>query len=95
MVAAADKFERDIMLALMIALAATTEVPATQNAPATDDPIICKRENAGSEVGTHMRPKKVCMRKSDRDFLEKQAQRTLGNINNNGNGRVQFVPTPR
>jgi len=83
------------MFVLLIAMAAAAETPETQPTQNADDPIICTRENAGSEVGTHMRPKKVCMKKSDREFLEKQAQRTVQNINNRGDNRQSFVPTPR
>jgi len=83
------------MFVLVIAFAAAAQVATAPPATQEDDPIICTKTNVGDEVGTHMRSKKVCMKKSDREFIEKQAQRTLGNINNNGNGRQQFVPTPR
>jgi hypothetical protein len=83
------------MLVLLTALAAGTQAPATQPAPNDNDPIICTRENVGSEVGTHMRPKKVCMHKSDRDFIESQAKATLRSINNNGNDRLRAIPAPR
>jgi hypothetical protein len=83
------------MIILLTALAATAQAPAAQPAPKDNDPIICTRDAAGSEVGTHMRPKKVCMRRSDRDFIENQARSTVRGINNNGNERLQYVPQPR
>ena len=82
------------MLVLLSALAAAAQVPGA-SAPAADDPIICTRDNVGSEVGTHMRPKKVCMKKSEREFIEQQAKRTMNSINNNGNDRERYIPTPR
>jgi hypothetical protein len=63
------------MLALLLALSANaTAAPAT---PADDDPIICTRDYVGSEVGTHMHAKKTCMKKSERDLVEKNTQREL------------------
>jgi hypothetical protein len=82
------------MLVLLSALAAAAQTPAATPAASTD-PIICTRDNVGSEVGTHMLPKKVCMKKSERDFMEQQAKRTINSVNNNGNNREAFVATPR
>ena len=82
------------MLVLLTALAAAAQTPAAQPG-AKDDPIICTRDSVGAEVGTHMRPKKVCMHKSDRDFIENQARATVRSINNRGDGRLQDVPIPR
>ena len=83
------------MLVLLSALAAAAQVPAATSPANADDPIICTRENVGSEVGTHMRPKKICMKKSEREFIEQQAKRTLQSINNNGNDRQAHIATPR
>ncbi len=47
------------MLLLLLAAAATQPAPP---ASAKDlDPVVCQPQVVGSEVGTHMRPKKVCM----------------------------------
>lgn len=48
-----------------------------------DDPVICRREQ--SEVGTHMRPKKICMKKSEWDFIEDHTRNKLQSINQRGN----------
>ena len=69
------------MIALFVAFAVaaqpTAATPAPQPAPVADnDPVVCQRPDT-SEVGTHMRPKKVCMRKSDWALIEKNTQREL------------------
>jgi hypothetical protein len=48
-----------------------------------DDPVICRREQ--SEVGTHMRPKKTCLKKSEWDFIEDHTRNKLQSINQRGN----------
>ena len=66
------------MLVLFAALAAAAQAPAPPAANA--DPMVCKRDKT-SDVGTHMRPKPVCMKQSEWDLVEKHAQdqlRTLG-----------------
>jgi hypothetical protein len=64
------------MLFILAALAAAAEQPATVPAdPTADDPIVCHRGT--SDVGTHMRPKKVCMHKSEWDYVEKQTRDQL------------------
>jgi hypothetical protein len=62
---------------LMLLFAAVIQDPAASSVatPVDEDPVICRREE--SEVGTHMRAKKVCMKKSDWTFVEKQTQRGL------------------
>ena len=63
------------MLFFLGALAAAAQVPPAK--PATDsDPIVCKRDKE-SDVGTHMRPQKICMKKSDWDLTEKNTQNEL------------------
>ena len=88
------------MFVLLVAMAATSPATTTTATPAPSatndgDKIVCVRDNIGAEVGTHMRPKKVCMKKSDRDFMEEQAQATVKNINNRGDGRLRDIPIPR
>lgn len=66
------------MIGLLLAFAAAAQAqPTTVTAPPAPkvDPIVCHRED--SEVGTHMRPKPVCMKKSDWDFIEKHTQEQL------------------
>ena len=76
------------MLILVTALAAAAQASAAQPAQKDDDPIICTRDNVGSEVGTRLRPKKVCMRKSDRDFIDKQEKDSIQHLVNDGNARM-------
>ena len=91
------------MIIIVAALAMTADPPAAAGqapAPVTapskdDDPIICTRDPVGSEVGTHMRSKKICMKRSDRQFIEENARTTIRNINNNGNDRMRYIPAPR
>ena len=61
------------MLLLIAALAVATQAPAT----ATDsDPVVCKREKS-ADVGTHMRPERKCLKKSEWDYIEKNTQKGL------------------
>ena len=69
---------------LLLVLAAAAAEPAAT--PAKDiDPIVCARQSVGSEVGTHMRPKKVCMKKSEWNLVEQHTKETLQSINGRGN----------
>lgn len=60
-----------------------------------DDPLICRRDQA--EVGTHMRPKKVCLKKSDWDTVEKHTRNALQAINQRGSnpGRAELRSQPQ
>ena len=70
------------MLIFLLTLAApTVTAPHSKDA----DPVICTRQNVGAEVGTHMRPKKVCMKKSEWDLIEAHTKETLQTINGRGN----------
>lgn len=82
-----------ILLAFVVAESAAVAAPA----PASpDDPIICKRVNVGDEVGTHMvTKKKVCMRKSERDFIDQHEKQSVQQLINDGNDRMRFIPTAR
>ena len=62
-----------ILLAALVASAGPTS-SAAQGKDA--DPVICKRDQ-NSEVGTHMAPPKVCMKKSEWDLIEKNTQTEL------------------
>jgi len=69
------------MITLFLAFAAAAQAPVAapaspSGAPADADPVVCQRPDT-SEVGTHMRPKRVCMRKSDWDIVEKRTKEEL------------------
>lgn len=70
------------MLSLSLAGLAAAVSPAS---PADKDPVICVRQNVGSEVGTHMRPQRICRKKSEWDFIEAHTKETLQSINQRGN----------
>jgi hypothetical protein len=77
------------MLVLLASLAAATaQAPAAQS-PANDDPIICTRQNIGDEVGTRLQRKKVCMRKSDRDYVKQQEKQAVLHLINDGDDRMK------
>ena len=79
------------MLFLVTALAAVAQAPAAQ--PPTVDPLICTKVNVGDEVGTHMRTKrKVCMRKSDRAYIEQQEKQAVQKLINDGDDRMRSIP---
>ena len=66
-------------------IAAAAQAPAATPQAAKDaDPIVCT-SRGDSEVGTHMKPKKVCMRKSDWDYVEQNTRNQLQSINQRGN----------
>ncbi|MGZ2411593.1 hypothetical protein ACUXST_000990 [Sphingomonas sp. F9_3S_D5_B_2] len=69
------------MITLFVGLAAAAQAKAA-TPPATPvdaDPVICQRDNT-SEVGTHMKPKKICMKRSDWDIVEKQTHKELQSL---------------
>jgi hypothetical protein len=68
------------LLVLAVAAAEPTTAPAKDS-----DPVVCARQAVGSEVGTHMRPKKVCMKKSEWTLVEQHTKETLQSINGRGN----------
>jgi hypothetical protein len=49
-----------------------------------EDPVVC-RGRSESVVGTRIKPKKICMKKSDWDYQERHTQRELQQINQRGN----------
>ena len=71
------------MLILLTALMASSP-PAAAVAAAKDDPVVCKGRSE-SVVGTRIKPKKTCMKKSDWDYVEKRTQQELQQINQRGN----------
>ena len=68
---------------LLVIAAGTAPLPAGQIKDT--DPVVCVKQAVGSEVGTHMRPKKVCMKKSEWDLVEQHTKETLQSINGRGN----------
>ena len=60
-----------------LALLAAEPVLPTVAPPAQDqsDPVICHKPE--SEVGTHMRPKPVCLKKSEWQFVERNTKDNL------------------
>ena len=79
------------MLVFLGVLAAAAANPAQPPAKPDADPVVCVRQNIGSEVGTHIRPQKVCMKKSDWEIVERHTKETLQSINDRGNnpGRAE------
>ena len=72
------------MLILLSALIATTPVAVAASEPTKDDPIVCKGRSE-SIVGTRIKPKKTCMKKSDWDYIERHTREELQQINQRGN----------
>jgi hypothetical protein len=72
------------MLALLLALA-SAQAPQAAAAEKDADPVVCTRQVVGAEVGTHMRSKKVCMKKSEWDYVERHTRDTLQLLNGRGN----------
>ena len=66
------------MLILLSALTVAAQAPAADATQTDEDPVICHRQD--SEVGTHMRPKKICMHKSDWDIIEKHTRNELQSL---------------
>ena len=64
------------MLLVLFMLAVTGP---TRSSAKSEDPVICRRDT-NSEVGTHMRPSQVCMKKSDWDIIEKNTQNELQSL---------------
>jgi hypothetical protein len=74
------------MLVLLAALAVAAPTVAAQP-PSPADPVVCKRDKS-ADVGTHMRPAKVCRKKSDWDLAEKNTQNELQALHD----RASFNP---
>ena len=72
------------MLTIIALMAAAQAAPATAAAAPENDPVICKGRSE-SVVGTRLKPKKTCMKKSDWAYIEKRTQEELQQINQRGN----------
>jgi hypothetical protein len=66
------------MLVLLASLAAAAASPAGPPANPADE-IVCKRDKS-PDVGTHMRSKRVCMKRSEWEIVEKNTQNQLQNL---------------
>lgn len=64
------------LIAAMMMVQAEAAAPVASNA---DDPIVCTRR-ANSTVGTRMKQKRTCLRKSDWDYIEKQTQQEMQSL---------------
>jgi hypothetical protein len=72
------------MLSFLI-LAAAAGTPAEQAQKADlENPDVCRRSKQ-PEVGTRMKPKPVCQRKSDWAMFDKNNENELRQINQRGN----------
>lgn len=82
------------MLLILSAFLAATAQSAVASQPAVEaDPVVCKGRSE-SVVGTRIKPKKTCMKKSDWDYIEKRTKQELQQINQRGNnpGRAEGRP---
>jgi hypothetical protein len=80
------------MLILLAVLALAPDTPSAAQPAKDDDPIICTRQNVGDEVGTRLQRPKICMRKSDRAYIDQQNKQTIQKYTNDGDGRMRFIP---
>jgi hypothetical protein len=80
-----------ISVAISLLLATTAQQATTQ--PAEEDPVVCHGRSE-SVVGTRIKPKKICMKKSDWDYQEKHTQRELQQINQRGNNPAPIPSGP-
>ncbi|HET7709042.1 MAG TPA: hypothetical protein VFK50_05845 [Sphingomicrobium sp.] len=73
-----------IAVALLVFASAQGAAPAVSPKPNFEDPVVCRRSKL-PEVGTRMKPKPVCQRKSDWAMFDKQNENELRQINQRGN----------
>ena len=72
------------MLLILSAFWAASAQSAVASQPAKDDPIVCKGRSE-SVVGTRIKPKKTCLKKSEWDYIERHTREELQQINQRGN----------
>ena len=72
------------MLILLSALIASTPTATAAAVPVKEDPMVCKGRSE-SVVGTRIKPKKTCMKKSEWDYIEQRTRQELQQINQRGN----------
>jgi hypothetical protein len=73
-----------ITVALLVFASAQGAAPAVAPKADLQDPVVCRRSKL-PEVGTRMKPKPVCQRKSDWAMFDKQNETELRQINQRGN----------
>jgi hypothetical protein len=73
-----------LIVAFLAAANVTTAQPATAPKAALEDPVVCRRSKL-PEVGTRMKPKPVCMKRSDWAMFDKNNENELRQINQRGN----------
>ena len=70
------------MLTLLAALMLSQAGAQSQAQPAKEaDPVICLRPRSSHRLGTRVRTKKTCLRKSDWDLVDDNSQRELKQLN--------------
>ena len=72
------------MISAAISLLLVTAAQQASTQLTQEDPVVC-RGRSESVVGTRIKPKKICMKKSDWDYQERHTQRELQQINQRGN----------
>ena len=72
------------MISAAISLLLVTAAQQATTQLTQEDPVVC-RGRSESVVGTRIKPKKICMKKSDWDYQERHTQRELQQINQRGN----------
>ena len=65
--------------------AVAAEAPAATQAPPARDPIVCKSE---TPIGSRL-PQRSCMRKSERDRLQRESRKRLEDIQSASGGPVK------
>lgn len=65
-----------LVYALMLSQAAAVEQPSKDA-----DPVICNRARGSHTVGTRVRRKPTCLRKSEWDYVNQNSQRELKQLN--------------
>ena len=69
--------------AFLVFASAQAAAPAAAPKANLDDPVVCRRSKL-PEVGTRMKPKPVCQRKSDWAMFDKNNENELRQINLRG-----------
>jgi hypothetical protein len=64
-----------MLIALALLAADPSMAPTSMPPQNPTDPVVCHKSE--SEVGTHMRTKPVCMKKSDWQLVEQNTQSNL------------------
>ena len=68
------------MLLLLTALVAAAEPTAAKPAEPDNDPVVCEKRGE-APVGTRLKSKRICMRKSEWKYVEAHTQREMNRLN--------------